>query len=125
MLQCLIVVQPGEFAFDQRTLALVDMTIGLGRRHQRLEDGLAVLLDLRGRQAVKGLWCGVWRRALLGLPIAISLVGQDAQGRETTIGHRLAAILASLLAAQQQAHGTGGQRTAGSAGQQTAQSARA
>ncbi|MOA64941.1 hypothetical protein D3C78_1911580 [compost metagenome] len=52
VLQFLVAVQLAELALDQLTLTRVDMPIGLGSSHQGLEDGLAVLLDLRRRQAI-------------------------------------------------------------------------
>ncbi|MNG09084.1 hypothetical protein D3C84_924840 [compost metagenome] len=123
MLQRLVVVELAELTFDQLAFARVDMTVGLGRRHQGLENRLAVLLYLRRRQAIKGLRFIPRGRALLGLPVAIGLVGQHAQCGETAIHRDLAPDLARLLVTQQQAHGPGGQGTAASTGEQAADAA--
>ncbi|MNF91630.1 hypothetical protein D3C84_742380 [compost metagenome] len=125
VLQFLIVVEFGELAFDQLALTGVDVPISLGRRYQRLENRLTVLFDLRRRQAIQGLRLGLRCRALLGLPIAIGLVGDHAQCRETAIHRHLAADLARLFVAQQQAHGPGGQGTTAGTGKQAAEAARA
>ena len=61
------------------------------------------------------------RRALLRLPIAVSLVGEHAECRQPTVGHRLAAHLAHLAIAQQQTHGTGGQRAVATTGKRLAE----
>ncbi|MNG04160.1 hypothetical protein D3C84_872730 [compost metagenome] len=121
VLQLLVIVELDELALDQRALTLVDMPVSLGRGHQRLENRLAVLLDLRGRQAVEGLRFRFWRSALLGLPVAVGLVGQHAQRGEAAIDRNLAAHLAGLLAAEQQAHRTCCQCPAACAGEQTAE----
>ena len=55
--------QFAEFAFDQFALALVDMAIGLGRSHQRLENALAVQLHFGRRQTINYL------RLALGLSL--------------------------------------------------------
>ncbi|MNF96647.1 hypothetical protein D3C84_794430 [compost metagenome] len=80
------------------------MTIGLGRRHQRLEDRLAVQLGLRRRQAVDRLRLRdrLPCIALLRLPVAVGLVGDRPEGGQATVGNHLAADLARTLAAQQQ-----------------------
>ena len=97
------------------------MAISLGGSHQRLEDCLAVLLHLRCRDAVNGLRFGLRRRALIGLPVAVGFIGQHAQGRQATIGQRLATIFSRTLVAQQQAQGTGCQGTAARTGKHAAQ----
>ena len=121
MLQLLIVGQFGEFTFYQLTLTVIDVAIRLGRRHQRPENRLAVLFDLRRRQSVNGLRLGLWGCALIGLPIAISLVGQNAQRRETAVGQRLASDLACGFIAHQQTHRTGRQCATARTGQEPAQ----
>ncbi|MNY62645.1 hypothetical protein D3C86_1995020 [compost metagenome] len=64
-------------------------------------------------------------RALLGLPIAIRLVGNHAQCRQAAVDRDLAADVAHLFVTQQQAHGPGCQGATASAGEQPAQAARA
>nr|VVM75893.1 hypothetical protein PS652_02025 [Pseudomonas fluorescens] len=80
-----------------------------------------MLLDLGWRQAVEGLRLTLHGGALLGLPVAIGLVGNDPEGRQATVGQGLAAVLAGLLATQQQAHRPRRQGTAASTGEQAAQ----
>ncbi|MNP46536.1 hypothetical protein D3C76_1405390 [compost metagenome] len=81
------------------------MAIGFGRRHQRPQYRLAMLLDLGRRQAIEGLRFGRLPCALAGLPVAIGLVGQHAERGEAAVGDHFAPVLARLLAAQQQAQG--------------------
>jgi len=84
-----------------------------------------VLLGLGRRQAVEGLRLGALACALACLPVAIGLVGQHAKCGQAAIGEHLAAILAGLLAAQQQAQRPCPQGTASSTGEQAAQPTRA
>ncbi len=103
-LQPLLQISIGQLAqlrLDELTLSGIDMAVGLGRCHQRLENALAVDLDLCQRQAINGLWRLLLRPALLCLPVAVSLVGQHPECRQPTVGHRLAAHLAHLAIAQQ------------------------
>ena len=100
-------VDAAEFAFDQFAFAVVDVAVGLGGGDQGLEDGLAVAFDIGRRQ------CG--RRggghgagggdgaALLLLVFAVGLVGHDAECGEAAVDGDLAAHLAGLAVAQQQA----------------------
>src|SRR3989338_6508590 len=110
MLQFAVTGEFDQLAFDQLPLAGIDMAIGFGCADQRLENRLAVQLGLRCRQAIQGLWLGLWRIGLLRLPVAVSLVGNHAKRGQATIGQRLAAHLARTLVAQQHAQRTGGQR---------------
>ncbi|MNP52007.1 hypothetical protein D3C76_1463680 [compost metagenome] len=125
VLQFLIVIQFGERAFDQLALTRIDMPVGLGRGHQRLENRLTVLLDLGHRQPVKGLRFGLRCNALLGLPVTVGLVGDHAQRRETAIDRHLATHLAGFLVTQQQPHCPRRQCTAAGTGKQTAKATRA
>ncbi|MNL20009.1 hypothetical protein D3C87_1412390 [compost metagenome] len=121
VLQLLVAVEPGELAFDQGTLALIDMTVSLGRGHQRLENRLTVQLDLRSRHAVQGLRLRTGCTALLRLPVTIGFIGQHAQRGETAVDRDLAPDFTGLFAAEQQAHGACRQCPATRAGEQAAE----
>ena len=120
-LQLAVVIQFGELPLDQLSLALIHMAVGLGCCNQRLENALAVLLDLGRWQAVDGLRLALGRIGLIGLPVAVGLVGNDAQCGQPAVGQGFAAEFARLLVAHQQAHGTGCQGAATGTAKQAAQ----
>ncbi|MNG07179.1 hypothetical protein D3C84_904680 [compost metagenome] len=78
-------------------------------------------LGLGRRQAVEGLGLAPGRRRLLGLPVAVGLVGQHTEGGQAAVGQRLAAHLARALVAQQQAQSPGRQCATTGAGEQAAE----
>ncbi len=80
-----------------------------------------MLLGLRRWQAVDGLRLATRGAGLFLLPVTVGLVGKHAQRREAAIGDDLAAHLARLLAAHQQAQRAGCQGAATGAGEQAAQ----
>ncbi|MNE06032.1 hypothetical protein D3C80_986070 [compost metagenome] len=100
MLQLRVGRQLDELTLDQLAFARIDVAIGLGRRHQRLEHRLAVQFGLLRRQAVEGLRLVSRCCVLLRLPVAIGFVGQHAECGQAAVGDGLAAILARLLATQ-------------------------
>ncbi len=102
------------------------MPISLGRADKRPQYCLAVLLDLRRRNAVHRtqLPFGLAHAGLhliLVLPVAVSLVSDQPQGGYPAIGDDLAAHLAGLLAAHQHADRTAAQGATADAAEQPAQ----
>ena len=123
VLQFLVVVELGEFTFDQLAFTIVDVAVGLGGGNLGFENGLTVLLGLHRRQAIEGLRLTLRGQAFLRVPVAVGFVGEHTQRSETTVNRDFATDLAGLFATDQQAHGTRRQGTTARAGEQATEAA--